>query len=234
MEVIQNSPDFLEFMQTSSAINKRRDVNRLHFEQQVWPLRDRWVFISMEEVKDKYMDKLKDAKELSSDLMTEKPKEMVYKQDGANLAKRFSTGYDSEAVATAIFKTEFNKKVGSSTEFAFPDINNMFGVKSSTYGNCAMVEREPTGPQLIMIKDNRKPKYVDKGFYFCGLATVAMQLKYETVHRLTYTDAYYRKGKPKTGFYGYDQLIPVNGCLTLEKMRALIEEHEDRRWWNWL
>ena len=96
-----------------------------------------------------------------------------------------------------------------------------------------MVEREPTGPQLIMIKDNRRLKSVVNGFYFCGLATVSMQLKYETIHRLTYTDAYYKKGKPKTGFYGYDKLIPVKDHLTIEGMKELIMKYESPAWWNW-
>ncbi len=236
MEVVQVSKNFLKYEQVSDDKNKRRSLNNLHFKEQIWPLKDNWVFVSLDEVIEKYADRLDAAAKLSLGLLEAKPKEVAYQQDGANLEKRFATGTDSEAVATAIFKVPFNDAIGNSYEFGDLDIAESFGIKSSSYGNCAMVEREPTGPQLIMIKDFRPYKYVQKGFYFCGIATVAMQLKYETIHRLTQTDAYFKKrSKAKTGFYGYKKLIPVKReDLTLPAMRELLLKYENPCWCKWL
>jgi hypothetical protein len=175
---------------------------------------------------------------LSLGLIKEKPKEPGYQIDGAYLGKRVKTGTDSEAVSTAMFKIPFNDKLGKSWEFGDPDIENTIGIKSSVHGNCAMVERAPTGPQLLMVKDFRSRRYTpQKGFYFCGIATVAMQLKYETIHRLTDTSAYFKpdKYKPKTGFYGYKKLIPIRReDLTIPAMRELLLKHENPCWCKWL
>ena len=233
MDFSQTSKEFMEYEQSSLNSSDRREVNTRYFEEKVWPLRHNWYFIPLEEAVEKYSKRLEEAKKLSEGMSKIKPKEAAYKQDGQNLAKRLATGNDSEGLAASIFNAPFNTGKGPSYKFSGLDLE-IFGIKSSSYGNCAMVEKEPIGPQVVMVKNVKGEGGEPPGFYICGLATVWVQLSYVTINRLTYIEAYYKDGKQKNGFYGYEHLVPVHNHLTMPKMKSLIREHEHRYWHMWL
>ena len=234
MELLQVSKTFQEYEQKSSNPDARRKINNKHFKEMIWPLRKNWYFISYDDAINLYVARLKEAEELIAGMMEDKPREENYKEDGNDLLKRLETGEKSESIVAGLYKAKFDFSRGKSKDYHKLDIDDTFGVKSSEYGHCAMVETEPIGPQLIVVKDEKGKYGSPPGFYLCGLATVATQLRYATIHRLTRLSANWKKSSKKMGFYGYTKLIPVHKHLTISKMRELIMQYEDRHWWGWL
>lgn len=216
------------------STNKRRKLNNKHFKEQIWPLKDNWIFISYEEIIKSYSENLDKSEDLSERMLQTKAAEPGYKEDPKDLAKRLATGNTCEAIIASIYKQPYDDSDGPSEKYKKPDIGGVFGVKSSSWGNCALVYQEPLWPELIVVKDFRKLKRITPGIYICGLATTKAQMKYSAIDRMTNTDAYFKKNYAKTGFFGYSKLIPVHEALTLPKIKALIRQHEAKRFWMWL
>lgn len=140
-----------------------------------------------------------------------KKEEAHHKVDSNNEKKRWTTGLLGEcAVEKYIGKSFINWSIGSSSYYHVPDLSSIginCGVKTVERGKFPLIFKKSYKPEIIVIKDSNKELYI------CGYATVQILNKYQSDALILSPDL--KKRGTKTGFYGYDKLLPPHTILEL-------------------
>lgn len=153
-------------------------------------------------------------------IIKEKMKELVHKNDGSREQKRWKTGRMGEVALEILFKKKFTDwTIGESEHYAYADLKDLgvdVGVKTVDYGSFPLVHKHSRRSEIICVT------YGDK-VYVLGLATPDVLN--------TYSDQKYVKTASakdrKTGFYGFDKLIPIRSLAELQKVVSELERSKN-------
>lgn len=152
--------------------------------------------------------------EFATQMTSAKSKEEAYKRDGKSKTVRWTTGPAGELAVQAILKTPFvDLTIGESKSYNHADLRSIglnVGVKTVRYGLFPMVPISPTRPEIIVIRKEDR-------FYICGVATVETMKKYSSQNLIKDPNAF--KENRKTGFYGFDKVLPFR---TLKELKEIL------------
>jgi len=147
------------------------------------------------------------------DITKAKSKEKLHQIDNDRERKRWTTGVSGELAVENFLKVRFfDWRIGESHKFNSPDLRKIglnIGIKTVEYGKFPVVHKNSKRPEIIVVKE-------DNRFFICGLATV------EVLN--TYTDddlilnPKLRARNVKTGFYGFEHLIPFSSIEELKQI----------------
>ena len=149
-------------------------------------------------------------------LVIAKSQEQHHKIDSYNETKRFTTGFMGEAALESLLGIDIiDFSIGSSNLYHVPDIPGYkVGIKTVEYGKFPIIFKNNYYPQIICIKSQEYMNMV----YICGLATKEVLNKYQSDELII--DPHLRSRNTKTGFYGFDQLIPIYSLADLALYRS--------------
>ena len=148
-----------------------------------------------------------------------KQKEKVHQFDGKKEPKRWRTGRMGECALEILFKKKFaDWNIGNSEKFAYADLKDLgvnIGIKTVDYGSFPLVHKHSRRAEIICVTYGNK-------VYILGLATPDVLNTYSDPKYVHNPDAKDRK----TGFYGFDKLIPIRSYQELidiaTKLKLLI------------
>lgn len=149
-------------------------------------------------------------------IIREKNKESEYNQDSGKIIDRFRTGLYGEIAIEKLFNMDdnFNKNyvdltAGATNKYHSPDLNNAevynVGVKTSDYfkNNCIIFNPRITTGQVINVRINNI-------VIILGYVNRETLIKYSDNSLVKSINARTKSINNKTGFYGYDYIIPFN------------------------
>jgi hypothetical protein len=138
-----------------------------------------------------------------------KMQEQVHKLDGTKEHKRWRTGRMGEVALEILFNKKFTDwSIGRSDKYAYADLKDLgvdVGVKTVEYGSFPLVHKVSHRPEIICVLYGNK-------VYVMGLATVDVLNTYSNQDYVRTDSARDRK----TGFYGFDKLIPIRNLAELK------------------
>ena len=160
----------------------------------------------------KYINKIS---RFVDELIAAKAQEEHHRRDGFNESTRFMTGFLGEAALEKLFGIEIiDWSIGYSGLYHHPDIPGYsVGIKTVERGKFPIIFKTNHYPQIMCVRSNRQSNLV----FVCGLATVDVLNTYQDVDLIL--DPQLRARGTKTGFYGYEHLMPVNSLNDIEKYR---------------
>lgn len=157
----------------------------------------------------------KRASEWANQAVGEKKDEKVHKIDDDREEVRWLTGTTGETALEEFLGASFRDETfGESRKYGVPDLEPLgirAGVKCIKRGNFPVVPVNPKWPEVIVVKD-------DAEFYICGIATPQDMRECSTMGLIL--NRKLRERGVKTGFYGFDRLIPFNN---LAELKMLVE-----------
>lgn len=151
------------------------------------------------------------AHEFVKAVCAEKRKEMQYIVDGNRLQKRYETGILGEI---AVYKLlgytidDVDLSIGRANQYFHADLKNIgfyAGVKTVEAGKAPVVFKKSYYGEIICVIEN--PLEVT----ICGYATPKILSKYSSDELIL--DKKLRERGTKTGFYGFQYLIPIHNQL---------------------
>lgn len=128
--------------------------------------------------------------------------------DGDKEYKRNLTGIFGELAVEKFFNIKFiDWSVGTtSSKYNTPDIGvKGVGIKTVEYGKIPIVQKFSHYPEIICIKDK------DDSVLIAGMATPDILTKFQNDDFIL--DAKLRARNAKSGFFGFDKLIPIQTLL---------------------
>jgi hypothetical protein len=150
--------------------------------------------------------KIETVKDFVKKVIQAKANENHHVVDSGMEEKRWTTGFLGEAAVEKFIDTEFiDFSVGSSNKYHVSDLKKIgydCGVKTVEKEKFPVIFRKSYKPEIIVVKQS------DKVFYICGLATVNILNKYQSLDLILSPSL--RKRGTKTGFYGFHKLIKPN------------------------
>lgn len=149
--------------------------------------------------------------ELVEKITEAKSSESHHLIDSRNEKKRFMTGLLGEAALEKLLGIEIiDWSVGNSSLYHRPDIlDYSVGVKTVERDKFPIIFKENSYPQIICV---RKP--CTNAVFVCGLATVEVLNTFQDDSLIL--DENLRRRGTKTGFYGFDKLIPIRSLEDLK------------------
>ena len=132
--------------------------------------------------------------------------------DGKNEYKRFTTGFFGELAVEKLLNIKFIRYSSEhSNIYNTPDIEGLkVGIKTVEYGKFPIIFKKSYYPEIICVKKDENTVFV------CGLATVDVLNKYQS-DSLILSPLLKNRGT-KTGFWGFDHLLPFNSLAELKKL----------------
>lgn len=148
-------------------------------------------------------------------LLTVKMKEDLHKIDGDVEFKRHMTGYLGEAALEKLFGINIiDWSIGPSRNYNTPDLKHYgIGIKTVEKGKFHVIFQENDYPQILCIKSDT----CDNEIYVCGLARADVLNKYQDISLIKNQNLAARG--VKTGFYGYEHLIPIRSIRDIAKYK---------------
>jgi hypothetical protein len=132
-----------------------------------------------------------------------KSKEKVHQHDGRREPKRWKTGRMGECALEILFKKKFaDWEIGHSDKFSYADLKDLgvdIGIKTVDYGSFPLVHKHSKRAEIICVTYGNR-------VYVLGLATPDILNTYSDQKYVRDANALDRK----TGFYGFDKLIPIH------------------------
>ncbi len=139
-----------------------------------------------------------------TELILKKEIEPHHKIDPNQEFKRFFTGFLGELSLEKLLGVQFiDWEIGNSVRFNIADLNCLnlnVGIKTVEYGKFPIIHKKVIRPEIINVK------LTDSQIYVCGFASIQVLKNYQD-DKLILSPALRRKGT-KTGFFGFDELIP--------------------------
>ena len=150
---------------------------------------------------------------LVEEIVKAKGYEDHHKSDNISEKKRFMTGLLGEAALEQILGLKIvDWSVGYSALYNRPDIFDYgVGIKTVEEGKFPVIFKYNKYPQIICVR-----KVFSRAVYVCGLATVDVLNSYQDDSLILSPDL--RRRGTKTGFFGFDKLIPVKSLDDLKKI----------------
>ena len=148
---------------------------------------------------------VKKIEEFVTKLVKAKVKELHHQKDCENEIKRFTTGLLGEAALEKLFNIKIiDWTIGYSDLYNIPDIPGYkVGIKTVERNKFPVIFKKNDYPQIICVRSLDFKNLV----FVCGLATEDVLNQYQDDELII--DPNLRKKGTKTGFYGFEQLIPV-------------------------
>lgn len=144
-----------------------------------------------------------------------KSKEIHHKKDSYNEIKRFTTGLMGEAALEKLLGIDIiDWSIGSSNRYHVPDIPGYkVGIKTVERDKFPIIFKENYYPQIFCIRNKIRKNLV----FICGLATCDVLNTYQDDSLII--DPRLRARNTKTGFYGFDKLIPIHSLDDLAEYK---------------
>lgn len=148
---------------------------------------------------------------LVAQVVATKATEPHHQKDPRKEAKRFMTGFMGEAALEQLLGISIiDWTVGDSSHYHKPDIPGYrIGIKTVERGKYPIIFKHNTYPQIICVKNLDVPHLV----YVCGIASPEVLNRYQDDSLIL--SPYLRARGTKTGFYGFNQLIPLRSLADL-------------------
>jgi len=141
-----------------------------------------------------------------------KANEVIHQIDNDQEIKRYMTGFAAElAVERLLGVRILDTSFGHSDNYNHADLKSAglnIGVKCSLLGNYPVVFKTPHNAEIITVLHGTR-------VFVCGLASVQNMMKYSDDNLIL--NAKFKARGVKTGFYGFDQLVPFKN---LDELKA--------------
>jgi len=146
-----------------------------------------------------------------TELIEAKAIEEHHQRDNRSEVKRFTTGFVGEAAIEKLLGIDvIDWTIGYSGLFHHPDIPGYkIGVKTVEYGKFPVIFKENPYPQIICIKSTQYNNLI----FVCGIATPEILNTYQDIDLIV--DPKLRARGTKTGFYGFEHLLPLSSINDL-------------------
>ena len=146
-----------------------------------------------------------------TELVEAKSKEDHHKIDSNKEVKRFTTGFLGEAALEKLFGIPIiDWTIGYSGLYHIPDIPGYrVGIKTVERDKFPIIFKDNSYPQIICIKSTKYNNLI----FVCGLATSNVLNNYQDDDLIL--DPNLRARGTKTGFYGFEQLVPIKSLNDL-------------------
>ena len=179
------------------------------YDKYVTAFSDRFLKVYVE---DSVIERISD---FIDDLIVEKLKEEDHIRDHQKEHKRNLTGLMGEAAIEKLMGNwVIDWSIGDSKIYNTPDIIGYnVGIKTVEKGKFPIIYKKNDYPQIMCILSDENPNLV----YVCGLATPKVLNEYQDDSLILNSDI--REKGYKTGFYGYEHLIPVKSLEDIEEYR---------------
>lgn len=181
------------------------------FEQCISSVKDTSIKVEIEEAYQKRIIAF------VSELIQRKQSESHHKYDNKRELKRFSTGYFGEAAIEKIFNIPIiDWTIGNSNSYHIPDIPGYnVGIKTVEYGKFPIIFKKNNYPQIICVSDPSNAGTI----FICGLGTADVLNTYQCDELIL--DPRLRARGTKTGFYGFNHLLPVSSIQDLAPYKKI-------------
>ena len=148
-------------------------------------------------------------------LLATKKKEKLHQIDDGQEYKRHMTGYLGEAAVEQLLGIKITDwSIGNSANYNRPDIPGYrIGIKTAEKGNFHTIFKHNDYPQIMCIRDMSTSNEI----MVCGLATSRILNTYQDTSLIKKPKLAVRG--VKTGFYGYEYLIPVESISDISLYR---------------
>lgn len=152
---------------------------------------------------------------LARDIVSAKAIESHHQVDNGKELKRFTTGLMGEAALEKLLGINIiDWTVGNSITYHHPDIPGYsVGIKTVEKGKFPIVFKDNRYPQIICIRAD----YRDDLVFVCGLATVDTLNSCQS-DELVLDPRLLGRGT-KTGFWGFNQLLPISSINDIAQYR---------------
>lgn len=153
-------------------------------------------------------------------LIEAKMKEHIHMIDNGSEKKRWTTGISGELAVEKLLGIQFfNWSIGRSQDFNASDLSKYgldVGVKTVEYGKFPIIHKKVKRPEIIVVKKGNR-------FFVCGLATTRVLEIYQDDELVLSPKL--RARNVKTGFYGFEHLIPFH---TLTELKTILQKNEQK------
>jgi hypothetical protein len=160
----------------------------------------------------------------AEEFQKQKAGEHVHNIDNEYELKRYITGFAAEIalekfLGIKILDTTF----GKSENYHHADLKQAginIGIKCSLFGNYPVVFNSPNNAEIItVLKDTR--------VYICGVATIKAMKEFSDENLIL--NAKFKARGVKSGFYGFDQLIPFKNLDELKNIYKNLPKKSQRQ-----
>lgn len=149
-----------------------------------------------------------------------KSTEHIHQIDNEQEIKRYMTGFSAELALEKMLGVKIlDTSLGKSENYNHADLKENginIGIKCAHYGNYPVVFKKPYNAEIVTVLRGNK-------VYVCGVATVQTMLDYADDNLIL--NAKFRARGVKSGFYGFDKLIPFSN---LDELKAVYKKLPSR------
>ncbi len=157
-------------------------------------------------------EEVKKVNDFCEEMREKKLEEVLYQKDNGSMVSRFSTGFTGEFAANKFLGLDtMSFEIGLSKKFDKADLGGLeCGVKTCEVDKFHVVHKKPLRPELIVVRMD------EFTFRILGYASIQVLKDYQD-DSLILSPKLQAKGS-KTGFYGYEHVIPIFNLQELEKL----------------
>jgi hypothetical protein len=153
-----------------------------------------------------------------------KSTEYIHQIDDEQEIKRYMTGFSAELALEKMLGVRIlDTTLGKSENYHHADLKSNginVGIKCAHYGNYPVVFKQPYNAEIVtVLRDNK--------VYVCGIASVQTMLKYADDDLIL--NAKLRARGVKSGFYGFEHLIPFSN---LTELKTICKNLPPRPWYK--
>lgn len=152
-------------------------------------------------------------REFAKQFQKAKSFEHLHQIDDEQEIKRYMTGFSAELALEKLLGVKIlDTSLGKSENYNHADLKDNginVGIKCAHYGNYPVVFKKPYNAEIVTVLRGNK-------VYVCGVASIQTMLDYADDNLIL--NAKFRARGVKSGFYGFDQLIPFTN---LDELKAI-------------
>lgn len=152
-------------------------------------------------------------REFAKQFQKAKSFEHLHQIDDEQEIKRYMTGFSAELALEKLLGVKIlDTSLGKSENYNHADLKENginVGIKCAHYGNYPVVFKKPYNAEIVTVLRGNK-------VYVCGVASIQTMLDYADDNLIL--NAKFRARGVKSGFYGFDQLIPF---ANLDELKAI-------------
>lgn len=152
-------------------------------------------------------------REFAKQFQKAKSFEHLHQIDDEQEIKRYMTGFSAELALEKMLGVKIlDTTLGKSENYNHADLKENginIGIKCAHYGNYPVVFKKPYNAEIVTVLRGNK-------VYVCGVASIQTMLDYADDNLIL--NAKFRARGVKSGFYGFDQLIPFNNLDELKSI----------------